>query len=113
MKDHGGDAKQYIHLAEAWYKDTINQPDVKDEVMFGFYAPGGGSSGEMGMRWYELNENRLVPRLEVFCDAWHALAQFKDVIDALAELDSSDITPPDFCRLLDGYGFVDNTPRKR
>lgn len=115
-KDHEGDIKQYALLSESIYAH-LEHADYVDEVMFGFYPPDGGTSGEMGMRWHDLSrayilgDKHIVPRLEVFCDAWHALAQFKDVIDALAEVDDQDITPKEFCQILDRCGFVDATPR--
>lgn len=116
-KDHKGDIKQYIHMTEAWFHtsfgDSINEKYC-DEVMFGFYSPDGGTSGEMGMRWYDLGGSHgVTPRLEVFNDAWHSLAQFKDVIDALAELDNTRITAKEFCALLDRHGFTDKTERER
>jgi hypothetical protein len=113
-KDHEGDIKQYIHLVEAWYaKTSLENAEYIDEVMFGFYSPDGGTSGEIGVRWYRLgNGGRPVPCLECYDDAWHALAQLKDVIDAMAEFDDRDITPSSFCLLLDQCGFVDNTARE-
>lgn len=112
--DHEGDIKQYIHVSEAWYADTsLASNDYEDEVTFGFYSPDGGTSGEMGMRWYQLcHDKGLTPRLEVFGDAWHALSCL-NIIDALADLDETDITPKQFCELLDRCGFVDDTPRTR
>ncbi|SRR5258708_25182089 len=113
MKDHDGDIKTYIHVAEAWYaKSNLETADYVDEVEFGFFSPDGGTSGEMGVCWYEGFGAKPAPRLECYDDAWHALAQFKDVIDAMAEVDEQDITPKEFCQLLDHCGFVDGTPRK-
>jgi hypothetical protein len=118
-KDHEGDIKQYIHTSEAWYaSSSLANEKYVDEVTFGFYAPGGGTSGEMGVRWYDLSrpyikgERHIAPRLECFSDAWHALWQLKDVLMALAHFDDQDITPEDFCKILDHCGFTDNTPRK-
>ncbi len=121
-KDHEGDIRQYIHVAEAWYAESSlsNKEHIVDEVMFGFYSPDGGTSGEMGMRWINLGEKwegakkiaHTAPRLECFNDAWHALYQFQDVLYALAELDDVDITPEQFCQMLDACGFIDDTPRK-
>ena len=122
MKDHEGDIKQYIHLSRAWYAESnLKGRDMVDEVMFGFYRPEGGTSGEMGMRWMNLGEKwemgkkiiHAAPQLQCFNDAWHALYQFQDVLAALAELDDIDITPEQFCQLLDQCGFVDATPVKR
>lgn len=115
MKDHECDLRQYIHMTEAWFHTSLGDSTSEkylDEIMFGFYSPDGGTSGEMGMRWYDLGSHGLTPRLEVFGDAWHALAQFKDVIDALAKLDETNITPKEFCALLEKCGFTDRTERK-
>jgi hypothetical protein len=119
-KNHEGDVRQYTHLEEAWYaKSSLEGRDFVDEVMFGFYSPDGGTSGEMGMRWINLGTKwrrghevpHFAPQLQCFSDAWSALAQFKDVIDALAEVDGEDITPGQFCEILDRCGFIDATPR--
>jgi hypothetical protein len=75
------------------------------------YSPDGGTSGEMSVRWEKL-DGQLVPYLHCYDDAWSALSMFKDVIDAMAEHDSENITPAQFCQLLDGCGFVDATPRR-
>lgn len=115
-KDHEGDIKQYILLSEAWYADAVIKNDTRDfvdDVNFGFYSPDGGTSGEMSVRWYRIQDNNPPsPKLECFCDAWHTLAQFKDVIDAMAEVDDQDITSKEFCQLLEKCGFVDATPHK-
>jgi len=122
MKDHEGDIKQYIITSQAWYASTaLNTTDHVDDVNFGFYSPRGGTSGEMSVCWHNLGEkweggNKVIhvaPRLECYNDAWHALAQFKDVIDAMAEVDDQDITPQEFCHLLERCGFVDATKRER
>lgn len=122
-KDHTGHIKQYTILSEAYYAEANLQsapyPDTKpylhkvDNVEFGFYFPDGGTSGEMSMNWYRFERGgSLAPCLEVFNDAWHSLAQFRDVLDALAEVDGQDITPHEFCAILDRCGFVDATLRK-
>lgn len=97
-------------------------------MIFGYYSPDGGTSGEMAMRWYDLNAlpgelDRLfglaptikppTPRLEVHCDAWHALNTFGDVIAALAKHDGEDITPAQLCALLVSLGFTDRTEETR
>lgn len=122
-KNHEGDIKQYVVLSEAWYGDAnlkTPRPETKpylkkvENVMFGFYCPDGGTSGEMAMNWYLLGDDKTASAcLECWNDAWHTLAQFKDVIDALADVDNEDISPKQFTAILDKCGFVDATPRKR
>jgi hypothetical protein len=113
MKDHTGDIKAYIHTLQAWYaKTALCNTEYVDCVNFGFYSPHGGTSGSMSVKWYPVVQNTPPsPRLECFDDGWHTLAQFKDVIDAMAEVDDAAITPQQFCQLLERCGFVDKTPR--
>jgi hypothetical protein len=85
---------------------------VVDEVMFGFYALDGGTTGEMKMQWELLNE-QPVPRLCVFDDAWHALYQLNDVLAKLSNADGENISPKAFCEVLVSCGFVDMTERFR
>ncbi len=111
MKDHEGDLKQYILTSETYYHWARDKGEV-DEVMFGFYSPEGGTSGEMAVRWHQLENGKPpVPRLECFNDGWHALYQFQNVLAAMAEVDREDITPYEFCALLEHCGFIDKTER--
>ncbi len=113
MKHRHCDVRAFTHLARAWYAEThprLGLADrVVDEVMFGWYVPDGGARAQMAMRWYQLGNGPPTPRLEVFCDAWHALATFGDVIAALAPHDDHDITPEEFCAILVACGFEDWT----
>lgn len=107
--DHTGDHRGFIHRSRAWYAAATPRPDALDEVTFGWYAPDGGTSGEMQMHWAGLG-GRIVPRLLVYDDAWHALATFTDVITKLGEQDDANISPAHFCRILEECGFLDLTP---
>lgn len=112
-KKHDGDNRGFYHLSRAWYGEVIlenHAHDFVDEVMFGYYSGGGGTSGEMRMLWRNLG-GKPTPQLEVFSDAWSALATFGDVIAELGKRDG--ITPPDFCALLLACGFTDLTPAER
>jgi hypothetical protein len=110
---HKGDVRGFIHSTQAWYRESLMLEDgVVDEVMFGFYASDGGTSGEMPMRWETLN-GEPVPRLCVYDDAWHALYQLNDVLAKLANADGDKISPEEFCELLVSCGFVDMTERVR
>jgi hypothetical protein len=113
MKDHTGGVRAFTHRNRSWYAKYL-QPHTGavDEVMFGYYNPEGGTSGEMAMRWYDLG-GAPTPRIEVFCDAWHALSTFGNVLAALGELDGSDISPEQFCNVLRALGFEDHTEEVR
>lgn len=105
--------RAFYHYAESWYGKTSPLTDCVDDVMFGYYPEGGnqGTTGEMKMAWYALGEETPSPCLEVFCDAWQALYDFRDVLERLAALNNKNITPTEFCALLLELGFTDKTHR--
>lgn len=80
------------------------------DVVFGLYYSDGSCVGEMTMVWEYIN-GELVPRLNVFCDAWHVLGTFKDVIDRLATMPRK-ITIDEFVQVLRECGFVNMKERK-
>lgn len=115
MKDHSRMKRGFSRYTEAWYaKVNPLTNGVSEEIMFGLYAPEGGSTGEMGMRWKELG-GKPTPRLECFSDAFDALTTFSDVLARLAEFDrpGPEMTPDDFCAILRDCGFEDRTARER
>ena len=87
---------------------------TEDVIMFGFYdLEGGGTTGEMAMRWHDLGDGEApAARLEVFDDGWSALAQCSDVIAKMAEWDNRNPQPDDFVQLLLECGFKDITPKR-
>jgi hypothetical protein len=110
----------FIHTNEAWYGKTSKSDRYVDEVMLGLYSTGGGTQGEMAVRWIDLYskssfvENKPpAPRLEAFDDSWKALASFADILEEMAKVDSQSITPKQFCNLLLRNGFKDLTERER
>lgn len=110
---HEGTIRAYYHLKEAWYAEAnLKDRDFVDEVMFGFYHPDGGTSGEIAMRWIDLG-SYIAPQIQCFNDAWHALGECKDVIDELAKVDDINISSERFCLILQACGFVDMTPREQ
>jgi len=118
MKDHIEDIKGFYHLSRSWYGEAnlihMRKDGIMDSITFGYYCSDGGTSGEMSMKWHNLrNNNCPSARLEVFEDSFHALGQFKDLIDKLAEVDSEEIQPKDFCDILLSCGFKDLTQGKQ
>lgn len=112
---HEGDERQFIIMSQAWYGDAVSKkigyrPD-DDEIMLGYYCPGGGTSGEFSIKWRELG-NRNVPYLKAFDDSWSALAGFADVIAALKELDATNPTVEQVAKVLLACGVKDATPRE-
>jgi hypothetical protein len=105
----------FCHFNEAWWADANRKhrtDNFIDEIMLGFYGPDGnsGTTGEFGVRWTEL-AGKPTPRLEVFDDAWEALAHFSDLLGEMAKLNGTDPSPAKFCKLLKRLGIKDLTPR--
>jgi len=108
-KGIAGYVRKFTHTSRAWYgKVCLEQSNYADEVMFGLYHPGGGTIGEMSMRWYSLS-GKAVPKLECFDDAFFVLGTFRDVISRLADRDNDNTTPEEFQQILLACGFDDET----
>ena len=112
MKDHNGDFLGFYHSAESWHWPASRTRDERDSVNFGFYAPEGGTSGEMVMLWSELG-GKLVPCLRVYDDAWSTLAHLSELVMAMGEIDDQNVSPAAFCAMLLDFGFKDLTQRVR
>lgn len=110
---HDGCIKGFHQLSRAWYGKLSGafqgeRPGTVDVIMVGFYHPQGGTTGEFAVRWFPVGSS-LTPHLEVFDDAWHALANMPELISAMAEIDGQNIAPDKFSDLLKSLGFTDMT----
>lgn len=107
--------RAFYHTNESWYADALRRgraSDYVDEVHFGIYHDGGGTSGEMSVRWYNLVSGKPpAARIECFEDAFAALASMPDLIEALGKVGGTDIQPEAFCALLLRLDFTDETKR--
>lgn len=111
MKNHTGCFRGFSHAAETWYGQfVLSELDRIDDVTIGFYAPGGGTTGEFTVKWKKIG-GVITPQLCAFNDSWSALHGFADVLAAMAEHDDKHITPMEFCDLLRRFGIVDRTER--
>lgn len=109
MKDHSGCKRAFIRPNRAWYSTT----EKENEVNFGMYDDEGGTSGEMTMAWVQLGlGGRSVPQLQVFDDAWSALASFGDLVQELGRADGENISPSEFVDILIKCKFRDKTEYK-
>ncbi len=113
VKDQfGKDARRGYHdLTNAWYRKELG--DKTHEIMFGIYHDedgkgNGGTSGEIEMEWEELGK-KVVPQMSAYDDSWKVLYSFQDVMAELAKVDSENITPEVFCKILDSCGFINLT----
>lgn len=112
--DHKGGIRGFYHFAESWYAKSSPR-DREDSINIGIYFPheGGGSSGEFAIEWVLIGETVPVPQLQVFDDAWNALALFGDMLAKMAEAKTKpSLTPLEFCDLLRSCGIKDLTKRQ-
>ena len=86
--------------------------DAEDEIMLGSQYPDGGCLNEMAFRWYKMNDE-LVPRLEVYSEAWHLLQThtIQMVMGQLIQEQEPMPTPDEMSALLIAWGFVDQSDR--
>jgi hypothetical protein len=111
MDKHKDTFKGFCHTGEAWYRETASiGRDSVDEVMIGFYAHTGGTSGEFCIRWRTIS-GHAVPRLEAYDDAWDALANMPELLALFASVDNQNIKPVELCGKLVELGYQDRTPR--
>lgn len=112
---HEGDFRGFTILSQSWYADSNLSPAERkngvDEILFGLFAPEGGTSGELSIRWKPL-QGKAVPQLQAFDDSWSALATFADLLPKLAELDNTQPTVEQVAAVLMSCGFVDMTERR-
>lgn len=110
MKDHGGCVKAFHWTGKAWYgRDGTSFHDGQlDEIMIGMYAPEGGTSGEFGIRWYELG-GKVTPQIRVWDDAFDVLYRFQDLLSYLAEHDAERMSASAIATFLLNAGYEDMT----
>lgn len=110
--------KSFIISNEAWY---CQQPELKlpeDEIIIGQYYNDNGCKAEMTVRWRDIKntnyfgkDNVVIPRLEVYQDAWVNLKEMPELIDKLEELSHYQITPKILANELTELGYKDRTER--
>lgn len=96
----------FIWSSKAWYAEAA---DCKHQISFGMFYKEGGTTGEMVVTWHTLN-NRRIPRLECFDDAWGVLGTFTDLLQELAVFNNANVTEQGFVNILTRCGFEDMTP---
>ena len=114
MKDkHEGNIRGFHHMSRAWYGPAVlsRGGDVVDSLSIGFYAEGGGTSGEFIIDWIRLG-GKVTPRLKAFDDSWDALRLCADLIDRLAIHDEDDPSPDQIVEELLLLGFTDLTEKE-
>lgn len=101
--------RTFVVVSEAWYaKTSLRGKDFMDELNILIHDDD-QLIGEFMVRWYRLNG--IAPKLEVFNDAWTALAMCADFTQCLADYNKVDITAIFLADELRALGFEDVTPR--
>ena len=108
IKEDG--TKSFYLPGRAYYAESIGHKD--EEIMISYSAKGGGSHGEFRIRWIDLSGN-LIPQLQIFDDAWLVLYLMPELIEALAEVDSKDLSIQQIIDILLKIGFKDQTLYKQ
>lgn len=112
---HWAIKRGYIQLSKAWYGTTcLKDSKAVDEVQIGVYGRSseGGCLAEFTIRWYELSNKKISPKLEVFDDAWEVFFKyFGDLFEQMALISGKDYTPEDFCKILDSLKIENCTPK--
>lgn len=90
----------------------LNSEYVSNEIVFGLYSPGGGTIGEICMKWVLIG-NRKVPQMQSYYDSWRVLSCFTDLLDRLSiEDDNPFLSIDEFIEILKSFEFIDTTSYK-
>lgn len=86
--------------------------DAEDEIMLGIQHPDGGCLCELAIKWHLL-QDKPIPRLEAFSEAWHLLQTdtLQSVLKHLTQEKEPLPTPDELSALLIDHGFVDQSDR--
>lgn len=99
-------------LSKAWYGNDFSYLPYEDCVTFGYYYKDGSTSGEMSFIWDKIDD-KLVPHLEIYSDAWSMLSKCHDLIDLLGNYNNNDLTVEEFIQILSKCGFKDLTRKNK
>lgn len=114
MKDHTGCKRGFTQLSKAWYGPaTLEHSPNIDEISAGFYCAEGGTTREFHIAWGPNPNGKIVPYLVAYGDGWDALFHFSDMLKLMADVDGEDISPDEFCKLLEYLGIENRTPFER
>lgn len=106
---HADCTRGFTQLSKAWYADAnLKNSKYTDEVTAGFYHKDGGTTGEFTIRWQELC-GKSVPELTAFDDGWHALFDFGDMLESMADADDKNVSADEFCLMLEHHGIKNMT----
>jgi hypothetical protein len=109
----GDEIRGYIRSDRAYYAEAnaIKRP----EISVGLYGLDGGTAGEFTVMWVESSSasEELIPLIQIYDDAWRALAAMHDLIDELVKHNDRGISDDEFSDILDRLGFRDLTEYRR
>lgn len=101
--------RTFYRLSKSWFFSASVKSQDKDFVEeFTIQCRGPEVSGDFVVR-YKRMDGRIVPKLEVFDDAWKTLALFPDLLAKMAGVDNQKISPDEFADILTGLGIAEIT----
>ena len=106
--------KGFYWTSRAYYAKALPRLDEKydDEIMIGRLSEHDGCEYEFAIRWVALG-GKSVPYLEMFQDAFLAINDMPELMQALAALHETYPQPQEIFDLLIGLGYKDFTKYKR
>lgn len=112
MGKHDGDVRQYRIMSESMHADaSLRNEECTEEILFGLYHPGGGTSGEFWLRWVPIDDEST-PVLMAYSDSWSAMSQFPELLEKLVEWDGCKVSPTMVRGWLQTTTIEDATKRK-
>lgn len=106
-KLHEGSEKGFHVSHKAWYKNIISTPSIS----IGMYQDDGSTTGEFSISWEELG-GELVPRINMYDDAWDLFKTMAELFSALPEMNDTKPSPDGVIKLLKSLGYKDLTKYK-
>lgn len=76
--------------------------NADDCIVIGVYGDEGGCEYEFNVFW-----RNGAPEILIYADCWPVMTSFKDLFDAMAEMEDC-ISPSEFCNVLLSLGIVES-----
>jgi len=111
MIDLKGCKRTYTHLSKAYYgEDNLKfKEDIIDDVVITLFDQEQTLIGEFVISWKKL-DRVIAPHFGAFDDSWGSFWALYDIFERMAGVSNKNITPEDFCKILEDCGFTDVTP---
>jgi len=87
-----------------------NFDDNSNDLLIQYWNEDTNVQGDFSIQWYDLHDEILIPKLEIFEDSWLALYQYgQEFLKMLAENNNKMLTKEEMKSELLKIGFIDRT----